>query len=44
MSDPLFALASAGVAIPLWQEIRASHPNNAYRVIVSLGRAHTGRR
>jgi hypothetical protein len=31
--------ASAGVAIPLWQEIRASHPNNAYRVIVSLGRA-----
>jgi hypothetical protein len=31
--------ASVGVAIPFWQEIRASHPNNAYRVVMSLGRA-----
>jgi hypothetical protein len=31
--------AAAGVAIPLWQEIRASHPNNRYRVVLSLGRA-----
>jgi hypothetical protein len=31
--------ASAGVAIPFWQEIRASHPDNRYRVVLSLGRA-----
>jgi hypothetical protein len=31
--------ASAGVAIPFWQEIRASHPDNSYRVVLSLGRA-----
>jgi len=31
--------ASAGVAIPLWQKIRASHPDNDYRVVLSLGRA-----
>jgi hypothetical protein len=31
--------ASAGVAVPIWQHIRASHPNNRYRVVLSLGRA-----
>lgn len=31
--------ASAGVAIPVWQEIRASHPDNRYRIVLSLGRA-----
>jgi hypothetical protein len=31
--------ASAGVALPVWQHIRASHPNNLYRVVLSLGRA-----
>lgn len=31
--------ASAGVALPVWQEIRASHPDNRYRVVLSLGRA-----
>jgi hypothetical protein len=31
--------ATAGVAIPLWQEIRASHPDNRYRVVLSLGQA-----
>jgi hypothetical protein len=31
--------ASAGVAIPFWQQIRASHPDNRYRVVLSLGRA-----
>jgi len=30
--------ASGGVAIPIWQEIRASHPNNRYRFVLSLGR------
>jgi hypothetical protein len=31
--------ASAGVAIPVWQKIRASHPDNRFRVTLSLGRA-----
>jgi hypothetical protein len=31
--------ASAGVALPVWQEIRASHPDNRFRVVLSLGRA-----
>ena len=31
--------ASAGVAVPVFQQIRASHPDNRYRVVVSLGRA-----
>ena len=31
--------ASAGVALPMWQHIRASHPDNCYRVSLSLGRA-----
>lgn len=30
--------ASAALALPVWQEIRASHPNNRYRLILSLGR------
>ena len=31
--------ASAGVALPMWQHIRASHPDNCYRVSLSLGGA-----
>ena len=31
--------AGAAVAVPVWQEIRASHPDNRYRVMLSLGRA-----
>jgi hypothetical protein len=31
--------AAAAVAIPVWQRIRASHPDNRYRVTLSLGRA-----
>jgi hypothetical protein len=31
--------AAAGVAVPVWQRIRKSHPNNRYRLMVSLGRA-----
>jgi hypothetical protein len=30
--------ASAAVAVPVWQEIRASHPDNHYRLMLSLGR------
>lgn len=29
--------AGAAFAIPVWQRIRASHPNNAYRFMLSLG-------
>ena len=29
----------AALALPVWQEIRASHPDNRYRVMLSLGRA-----
>jgi hypothetical protein len=31
--------ASAGVAIPFWRDIRASHPDNRYRAVLSVGRA-----
>jgi hypothetical protein len=31
--------ASAGVALPFWQEIRSSHPDSRYRFVLSLGRA-----
>lgn len=31
--------ASTGLAIPVWQEIRDSHPDNRYRLILSIGRA-----
>jgi hypothetical protein len=31
--------AGASVAVPLWQDIRASHPDNRYRLMLSLGRA-----
>jgi hypothetical protein len=31
--------ASAGLALPVWQRIRASHPDNRYRVILSVGRS-----
>ena len=30
---------AAAVGLPLWQRIRASHPDNAFRLILSLGRA-----
>jgi hypothetical protein len=30
--------ASAALAVPVWQQIRASHPNNRYRLMLSLGR------
>jgi hypothetical protein len=29
----------AALAVPVWQRIRASHPNNRYRLTVSLGRS-----
>ena len=31
--------AGAALALPLWQDIRASHPDNRYRLMLSLGRA-----
>ena len=31
--------ASAAFALPVWQRIRASHPESRYRLMVSLGRA-----
>jgi hypothetical protein len=31
--------ASAAVALPVWQHIRASHPYNRYRLTLSIGRA-----
>jgi len=31
--------ASAALAIPVWQRIRASHPDNRFRLMLSLGRA-----
>jgi len=31
--------AAAAIAVPLWQRIRASHPDNRYRLMLSLGRA-----
>ena len=31
--------AAAAVALPVWQDIRASHPDNRYRLTLSLGRA-----
>ena len=31
--------AGAAVALPVWQRIRASHPDNRYRLMLSLGRA-----
>ena len=31
--------AGAAIAVPLWQRIRASHPDNRYRLMLSLGRA-----
>jgi hypothetical protein len=31
--------AGAAVALPLWQHIRASHPDNRYRLMLSLGRS-----
>jgi hypothetical protein len=31
--------AAAALALPLWQDIRASHPNNRYRMMLSIGRA-----
>ena len=31
--------AGAAIALPLWQDIRPSHPDNRYRLTLSLGRA-----
>ena len=31
--------ASAALAVPVWQRIRASHPDNRFRLLLSLGRA-----
>ena len=31
--------ATAAVAVPVWQRIRASHPDNRFRFTLSLGRA-----
>ena len=31
--------AGAAVALPVWQRIRASHPDNRYRLTLSIGRA-----
>ncbi len=31
--------AGAAVALPVWQDIRASHPDNRFRLMLSLGRA-----
>lgn len=31
--------AGAAIALPVWQHIRASHPNNRYRLTLSLGRS-----
>lgn len=31
--------ASAGIAVPIWQHIRVSHPHNRYRAVLSFGRA-----
>jgi hypothetical protein len=31
--------AGAAIAVPVWQDIRASHPDNRYRLMLSLGRS-----
>ena len=31
--------AAAAVAVPIWQDIRASHPDNHYRLMLSMGHA-----
>ena len=31
--------ASAALAVPVWQRIRASHPDNRYRLTFTIGRA-----
>lgn len=31
--------AGAALILPVWQDIRASHPNNRYRLMLSLGRS-----
>ena len=31
--------AAAALALPMWQDIRASHPDNRYRLTLSIGRA-----
>lgn len=31
--------AGASLALPVWQEIRASHPNNRYRLTLAIGKA-----
>ena len=36
---PRAGRAAAAVAVPVWQDIRASHPDNRYRLMLSFGRA-----
>jgi hypothetical protein len=31
--------AGAAIALPVWEDIRASHPDNRYRLMLSLGRS-----
>jgi hypothetical protein len=31
--------AGAAIALPVWQDIRESHPDNRYRIMLSVGRA-----
>ena len=31
--------ASLGIGVPVWQDVRASHPNNSFRVTLSVGQA-----
>ena len=31
--------AAAAIALPVWQDIRASHPDNRFRLMLSLGRS-----
>ena len=31
--------AGAAIALPVWQDIRASHPDNRFRLMLSLGRS-----
>ena len=35
----LGVLVAAAIGVPVWQDIRASHPDNRLRLIVSLGKA-----
>jgi hypothetical protein len=30
---------AAALALPVWQDIRTSHPDNRYRLMLSVGRS-----